>query len=90
LFLAVKEALHNIVKHAQASEVTMRVAASEEALRIIIEDNGRGFTGAADNALADGLRNMRQRLTEVGGSCHIESQPGAGTRVVFEILWPRD
>ena len=87
LFLAVKEALHNIVKHAQASEVWVRVQASPEKLLITIEDNGRGFAGVTENALADGLRNMRQRLAEVGGSCRIESQPGAGTRVSFDVIW---
>jgi signal transduction histidine kinase/ligand-binding sensor domain-containing protein len=88
LFLASKEALHNIVKHSQAGEVWIRVVASEIMLRITIEDNGVGFAHVAENALADGLRNMRQRLDELGGTCHIESQPGAGTLVTFEVIWP--
>ena len=87
LFLAVKEALNNVVKHAQATEVWLRVSVTEERLRWIIEDNGRGFEAVPGNALADGLRNMQARLAEIGGVCSIEGQPGAGVRITFEIPW---
>jgi signal transduction histidine kinase/streptogramin lyase len=90
LFLAVKEALHNIVKHAHATEVWLRISASEHGLQIVIEDNGCGFDRAPDDAWADGLRNMRQRLAELGGQCRIESQAGTGTKVTFAAPWPRD
>jgi signal transduction histidine kinase len=90
LFLAVKEALHNIVKHAHASEVWLRVTATDSALHLAIEDNGCGFDRAPEDAWADGLRNMRQRLAEIGGTCRIESHTGAGTRVAFDLPWPRN
>ena len=89
LFLAVKEALHNIVKHAQATEVWLRVRATETVLRWEIEDNGRGFASEPDNALADGLRNMRERLVQMGGVCSIDSTPGLGTKIHFEVAWER-
>ena len=41
-----------------------------------------------DNASSDGLRNMRQRMEEIGGRLQIESQPGAGTRIAFTYPWP--
>ena len=85
LFLAVKEALNNVVKHAQASEVWLRVRVAESSLQWEIEDNGRGFAAPPEDALADGLRNMRQRLAEMGGKCSIESSPGAGARIQFEL-----
>ena len=86
LFLAVKEALNNIVKHAQATEVWLRVRITESSLEWVIEDNGRGFTAPPEaDALTDGLRNMRQRLAEMGGRCSIESSPGAGARIRFEL-----
>ena len=85
LFLAVKEALNNVIKHAQASEVWLRVAVTDETLRWTIEDNGHGFAAAPDNALADGLRNMQARLAEIGGTCSIEGRPGAGVRIQFEL-----
>jgi signal transduction histidine kinase/ligand-binding sensor domain-containing protein len=87
LFLVIKEALHNIVKHAGATEIWLRVDLREEMLEMIIEDNGRGFTQVPDNALADGLRNMRQRLAEIGGECRVESQPDSGTRVILRLPW---
>jgi signal transduction histidine kinase/ligand-binding sensor domain-containing protein len=88
LFLALKEALNNIVKHAHAREVWLRATADEQLLRFTIEDDGCGFDRAPEDALADGLRNMRQRLTEIGGQCVIGSKPGAGTKVTFELPWP--
>ncbi|HTR43506.1 MAG TPA: triple tyrosine motif-containing protein, partial [Pseudomonadales bacterium] len=90
LFLTIKEALHNIVKHAGATEIWLRVDLRDETLEMIIEDNGRGFTQAPDNALADGLRNMRQRLAEIGGECRVESQPDSGTRVILRLPWQKD
>lgn len=90
LFLAVKEALHNVVRHAQATEVWLRARVTPDALELSIEDNGRGFAAAPDDALADGLRNMRQRLAELGGECRIESRPGAGTKVNLRLPWSRE
>jgi signal transduction histidine kinase/ligand-binding sensor domain-containing protein len=88
LFLVIKEALHNIVKHARASEVWLRLAFSGEKLEIIIEDNGCGFTREPDDALADGLRNMRQRMTDIGGEFQMESRAKAGTKIVLRLPLP--
>lgn len=88
LFLIIKEALQNIVKHSQATEVWLRVSAAAEALRVVIEDNGRGFERAADEPWADGLRNMRERAAEIGGECRIQSKLGAGTSMTVELPWP--
>jgi len=54
-----------------------------------VSDDGQGFAVAPDNALADGLRNMEQRLAALGGSCRILSQPGQGTRIEVEWPWPK-
>ncbi len=90
VFLVVKEALNNIARHAQATEVRLQVTASNQEVTLVIEDNGRGFDQAPDNASADGLRNMRQRMEEIGGQYRLESKPGAGTRVTFSYAWPPD
>lgn len=89
LFLVVKETLNNIARHAQASEVRLRVTAAEESIGIVIEDNGRGFERTPDNASADGLRNMRQRIEEISGQFQIESQVGKGTKVSILYPWPQ-
>ena len=88
VFLVVKEALQNIVKHAHASEVWLRVNATEQELKIKIEDNGAGFDRMPQDALADGLRNMQQRMNELGGRCRIQSRVGAGTEIIVELPWP--
>jgi signal transduction histidine kinase/ligand-binding sensor domain-containing protein len=88
VFLVVKEALQNIVKHAHATEVWLHVSASETGLKLTVEDNGCGFEQAPENAWADGLRNMRQRLTEIGGECQIRSHVGQGTTITVQLPLP--
>ena len=95
LFLAVKEALHNVVKHAAATEARITLALADGSFAWEVEDDGRGFetrggngvsTGNADRiASGNGLANMRKRLTDVGGGCEVRSAPGAGTRVRFVV-----
>ncbi len=86
LYLGFKEALHNVVKHAGATEVWLRLKISARDLTLIIEDNGRGFRPGADPAAGeDGLVNLQQRMTEVGGSFTQESEPGRGTRTVLLV-----
>ena len=89
LFLATKEALHNVVKHSKATEAWLRVAVSNEGVRIVVEDNGCGFEFAPETATADGLRNMENRLREIGGALKVQSQLHRGSKVTFELPWPR-
>jgi signal transduction histidine kinase/ligand-binding sensor domain-containing protein len=89
LFLAVKEALTNIVKHAHATEVRLRISLSKEAIEVAIKDNGRGFKGRPSDPGSDGLRNMVHRMAAIGGVCRIEGQPGEGTVITFQAPWSR-
>ena len=88
LFLVVKEALNNVIRHAGANEVWLRVTATEKLLTIIVEDNGRGFEHATTDEFANGLRNMQKRMTEIGGQSNIENQAGTGTRVSLTLPKP--
>ncbi len=88
LFLGVKEALNNAVRHSQASAVKLAIANSATALTVEVSDNGRGFGQPPDDDCADGLRNIRQRLAAIGGECRIESRVGTGTRVTLVLPWP--
>lgn len=97
LFLAFKEALNNIVKHAHAGEVVVTLTVRANGCLLSVEDNGCGFeTPSPDRnrpdvrrgAHGNGLENMRRRLDELGGRCHIDSVPGRGTRVSFEVNLP--
>ena len=93
LFLAFKEALHNAIKHAGASEVRISLTVEPAAFTLVVEDNGKGFVsetilagtphGQPSHGTGNGLANMRQRLAEIGGRCEIESAPGKGTKVTF-------
>jgi signal transduction histidine kinase len=87
LFLALKEALNNTIRHAQATEIWLSAVISADALTITLEDNGRGFAQAPDNSTADGLRNMQQRMQEIGGRFKVESMVGKGTKVILIFLW---
>jgi signal transduction histidine kinase len=79
LYLSIREALNNIAKHAQASEVWLRIHWSDQTLRIVLEDNGCGFANAAILTPGDGLPNMRRRLEKIGGRFECESSLGSGT-----------
>lgn len=95
LFLAFKEALHNTVKHASASEVRFSLELKPYGFALTLADNGHGFSPAnlpggnrleTDRvATGNGLINMRRRLAEIGGECDIRSQIGGGTTVMFAI-----
>ena len=95
LFLACKEALHNVVKHSGATEVYIRFAIHSGSLVLEIEDNGRGFDAATrELASADaqrrisggnGLKNMAHRLAAIGGTYDLQSNSGKGTKVVFTV-----
>ncbi len=87
LFLAVKEALNNAVRHGVATEIGFRVRMLEDRLCISITDNGNGFdTSGRSNG--HGLLNLRNRLEHLHGHCELESSPGAGTTVSLQLPLP--
>jgi signal transduction histidine kinase/ligand-binding sensor domain-containing protein len=86
LFLVVKESLNNIVCHARASEVSVVIAVTDKSISVVIEDNGLGFGEEAQNNGGNGLKNMQQRMSEIGGEFQIKTTPNAGTRVSFSCL----
>ena len=88
LFLAFKEALTNVVRHSQATEVRIGISAGEGRLRVVVEDNGQGIKETPANTGADGLANMSRRLAQIGGRCEVTSAPGKGASVRFEFPLP--
>ena len=85
--MAVKEAVHNVIKHAGASKVTLSVAYEDNELTVSIQDNGCGFAPGGERA-GHGLMNMKRRLADIGGTCEIESRPGSGTAVQLRLRLP--
>jgi signal transduction histidine kinase len=88
LFLAVKEALNNAIKHSHATTVTVGLALAGDRLEISVRDDGRGLDTGSLPGDRNGLRNLRQRLKSIGGDCAVESQPGAGTTVRLGVTLP--
>jgi signal transduction histidine kinase len=87
LFMATREILNNILKHADASEVRLEFQYADHIIHIEIIDDGAGFqVHEAMRGPRHGLRNLRERLQEIGGSAEISSTPGKGTRIVLSAL----
>lgn len=88
LYRAARELLLNIVKHAEARNVSIRIDRQNKSVRMIIEDDGKGFDVSQLQRTARqqegfGLFSIRERLTYVGGKFTIESEPGRGTKVTL-------
>jgi signal transduction histidine kinase len=84
LFMAVKEALNNVLKHAGATEVRIALAVADSRLTMTIADNGRGFVPNLPHPNGNGLKSMKERLEAIGGRLRLESKPGEGTKVTME------
>ena len=83
--LSTKEIVNNIVKHAQATEVSMEIKLVQGNLSIIFKDNGIGFETEILKRV-NGLNNIKQKIASIGGVANFESHPGTGTKV--ELLMP--
>jgi signal transduction histidine kinase/ligand-binding sensor domain-containing protein len=93
LFLTFEEALNNVLKHSTATCVKVEMSASETEFEARVADNGHGFAVPAANGSSpanserggNGLKNMRQRLADIGGQCVIASEPGRGATVTIKF-----
>jgi ligand-binding sensor domain-containing protein/signal transduction histidine kinase len=93
LLLAVHEAFTNVLKHSKATQISVVVNYNPPSFEIVVSDNGGGFNPPATSlpsadsmtASGNGLRNMKQRLADIGGQCLIDSKPGQGVTVQFTL-----
>lgn len=81
LYRVAQEALNNLIKHAQASQVNLRLCYEGSSFTLQVQDNGVGFDPQANYPGHLGLHTMRERVTRLGGALVIESAPGIGTTV---------
>jgi signal transduction histidine kinase len=83
----VREAVSNVLRHAQASCVTIELRMSAACLHVVVEDNGIGFTpqGTSAPARQGGLHNMAERARLLGARLQLTSAPGQGTRVLLDV-----
>src|SRR5439155_9674067 len=90
IFLIVKEALTNALKHAQATEVRVQAKAFNSSLDFTVQDNGHGFDlqNSRTPAKGQGLGNMRRRAEAMGGTLQVQSDAGKGTTVSLKVRLP--
>ena len=92
LFRLCQEAMSNVARHAQATQVLVEVAVSGREIAVDVEDDGRGFDPEAvarrEGRRPWGLLGIRERAELLGGAARIESSPGNGTRVSVRIPLP--
>ncbi|MFJ3073379.1 MULTISPECIES: sensor histidine kinase [Pseudomonas] len=89
-FRITQEAVTNMLRHAQASNLTIRLQRSPSGLALMIQDDGLGFIPASNPAEAGqrGMAGMQERATALKGSLQITSQLGLGTRIEALFPWP--
>lgn len=85
LYRIAQEAIHNIVKHAQASTITLRLACDDRDMVLEVRDDGRGFDPTCSFPGHLGLRSMQERAVRLYGTLTLESTPGAGTSIIVRI-----
>lgn len=85
LFRVIQEALNNVLKHAQADAVRVRIDFAQEAVHVVVEDNGKGFEASAEEMPSGhfGLMGMRERMQLLEGSLTVKSEPKRGTKMMF-------
>jgi PAS domain S-box-containing protein len=81
LYRVAQEALHNVVKHAHASRVTLKLSGSSKAVRLLIHDMGVGFNSEVGSRHGLGIVSMKERIRLVQGELSIHSRPGQGTEI---------
>ena len=87
LFRIAQEALNNVAKHAQATQVDLRIDADADEMTLTISDNGKGFDPVTAEARSTrlGMTTMQERVTAAGGSLELESRPGKGTTLKARV-----
>ena len=84
-----QESLTNVARHAQASQVTVKLRTTTDQVILRIADDGQGFDPAdAQNGSTMGIKGMRERLVELGGTLKVDSKSGTGTRIVAHLPYP--
>src|SRR5216684_2933591 len=85
LYRVAQEAFHNIVRHARASTVALRLARQNNEIILQVRDNGKGFDPTGPFPGHFGVRSMRERVAKMGGTFTIENAPGEGTCIDVRV-----
>jgi signal transduction histidine kinase len=85
MFMVVKEALNNAIKHAAPKEIRLALDVSGNQISIVVADDGEGFQLDQAAGVGNGLENMQKRLSAIGGKVTFSTQLGQGTSVQFHV-----
>jgi signal transduction histidine kinase len=85
LYLVFKEGLNNTIRHSKATKVEISLQVVEKFVRLVIKDNGIGFSRDEVPRFGNGLRNMQHRTAEIGGKLEVVSAVGQGTTITAEV-----
>ncbi len=88
VYRIIQEALTNVVKHAQATQLSVQLSTKPQSLDLQVLDNGKGFN-PSKNTTGFGLRGIKERTLGLGGTCQIWSAPGAGCRISVILPLPK-
>lgn len=91
IFRVAQEAINNIVKHARATSIRVRVEFAPAAVTVIVEDDGQGFDESTVEPAAGhfGLLGMRERIQLLDGNLTVKSRKGQGTKVLISAPIPK-
>lgn len=91
LYRIIQEAVANALKHAEPEEITVRFEYAEPVLRVMVEDDGKGFDVEKIMSVSTGLglRSIHERVALIGGRIELSSSPGRGTQLLVEVEIPR-
>ncbi|MDN5217001.1 sensor histidine kinase [Fulvivirgaceae bacterium BMA12] len=84
IFRSIQELLSNVVKYSDASEAIVQITQHDDALNIVVEDNGKGFQ-PEKTPYGMGLTNIQNRLDKLNGQMNIDSSPGNGATVIINV-----
>ena len=87
LFRVTQEALNNAVRHARAGAISVRLRRADRVVELDVIDDGVGFAAEERGRRGLGLRSIDERVRLTGGSAHVESRPGQGTKLRVRIPW---
>jgi signal transduction histidine kinase len=83
VFRVAQEAVNNVSQHAEAARLNILVTFTDKAIAVQVEDDGTGFEPATTRGM--GMMGMRERITLLGGNFEVDSAPGRGTRIAWEV-----
>ena len=88
IYRVVQEALHNVVRHSEAKRVTIRIRSKDSRLALSIRDDGKGFIAGTGRGM--GILGMQERVTHLGGTFQVDSQPTQGTELLVTLPVPKE